>query len=209
MRVINARYLASAVKAAQYPEGDYGEIAFIGRSNVGKSSLINSLCNHRGLALVSGQPGKTQTINFFSVTAKLETEERFTWFLVDLPGYGYAKRSKTSRDAWSKFIAEYIAKSPRLRLVCQLIDSRHSPMAVDKEAYAWLEQCDVPLQVIATKTDKLSRNELQKNMAALRRELSPAAPIIAYSSVSNAGRDDLLKIIEHELLGKGGAKAPC
>ena len=110
-RIIASKYVASAVRPDQYPEGDTVEVAFLGRSNVGKSSLINSLCNHRGLALVSGQPGKTKTINFFTITSKediSETEERrYEWFLVDLPGYGYAKTDKSNRNIWSSFIADY------------------------------------------------------------------------------------------------------
>ena len=117
-RIIAAKYNISCVKEDQYPEGDTVEVAFLGRSNVGKSSLINSLCNYRVLALVSGQPGKTKTINFFDIESKeniSETEERrYNWFLVDLPGYGFAKTNKGNRDLWSSFIADYILHSPRL-----------------------------------------------------------------------------------------------
>ena len=113
-RIIAAKYNTSCVKADQYPEGDTVEIAFLGRSNVGKSSLINSLCNYRGLALVSGQPGKTKTINYFDIESKediSETEERrYNWFLVDLPGYGFAKTNKGNRNLWSSFIADYILR---------------------------------------------------------------------------------------------------
>lgn len=194
-RIINACYTASAVRLDQYPEGDFSEIAFIGRSNVGKSSLINSLCRHRGLALVSGQPGKTQTINFFTVTSKVAEDHRISWFLVDLPGYGYAKRAKESKQQWAKFIDEYIQKSNRLKLVCHLIDCRHSLMESDREAYSWLIGRGVPIQVVATKTDKLSRAEAKKNIDSIAKELKPAADIIAYSALKGDGRNELLDVI--------------
>ena len=123
-RIIAAKYNTSCVKADQYPEGDTVEVAFLGRSNVGKSSLINSLCNYRGLALVSGQPGKTKTINYFDIESKedlSETEERrYHWFLVDLPGYGFAKTNKDNRNMWSSFISDYILHSERLMLSYKL-----------------------------------------------------------------------------------------
>ena len=200
LHILNARYVASAVRPDQYPEGDAIEIAFIGRSNVGKSSLINSLCRHRGLALVSGRPGKTQTINFFSVNAKVEQERRIDWFLVDLPGYGYAQTGKEKKKQWSKFIEEYVAQSPRLRMVCQLIDIRHPPMDSDKEAHAWLRQGQAPVQVIATKADKLSRGEVKRQTDLIRKELYLPSSVIAYSALKGDGRDELLDVIGQILL---------
>ena len=199
-RILNARYTASAVRADQYPEGDFAEIAFIGRSNVGKSSLINSLCRHRGLALVSGRPGKTQTVNFFTVTAKIAEDRRIDWFLVDLPGYGYAKRAKENKSQWSRFIDEYIHKSPRLKLVCQLIDSRHPLMESDKEAYAWLLRGQAPIQVIATKTDKLSKAEVKKNTDIMKKGLQLEGNIVGYSALKGDGRDELLDVIARILV---------
>lgn len=200
LRILNACYTASAVRIDQYPEGDFAEIAFIGRSNVGKSSLINSLCRHRGLALVSGRPGKTQTINFFTVTAKVEEDRRINWFLVDLPGYGYAKRAKESKQHWLKFIDEYINKSERLKLVCLLIDSRHSLMESDRDAYLWLMKGHAPIQVVATKADKLSRSEVKKNIDNIARDLKPKENIIGYSALSGDGREELLDVIGRILL---------
>lgn len=200
LHILNAKYLASAVRPDQYPPGEVVEVAFIGRSNVGKSSLINSLCRHRGLALVSGRPGKTQTVNFFSVNARLEEEQRIEWFLVDLPGYGYAKTAKSNKLQWSKFISQYITESPRLRLVCQLIDIRHDPMESDKEAYQWLSQGPAPVQLIATKADKLNRSQIRKNTDTIARQLGAQGKVIPYSALKGDGRDELLDTIARILL---------
>mgnify|MGYP003587088947 FL=1 len=201
LQILNARYVSSAVRPDQYPVEDRPEIAFLGRSNVGKSSLINSLCRHRGLALVSGRPGKTQTINFFAVNAKIAEVERLEWFLVDLPGYGYAQRAKESRRQWSAFIDTYITKAPRLQLVCQLIDIRHSPMGSDRAAYNWLAGGSrVPVQIVATKADKLSRSEIRQQTELIRRELGCEGRVIPYSAVTGQGRDELLDVIGTILL---------
>jgi GTP-binding protein len=200
LHILNAKYLASAVRPDQYPPGDVFEVAFIGRSNVGKSSLINSLCRHRGLALVSGRPGKTQTVNFFSVNTKLDDEQRMEWFLVDLPGYGYAKTAKSNKMQWSKFISQYITESPRLRLVCQLIDIRHEPMDSDKEAYKWLSQGPAPVQLVATKADKLNRSQIKKNTDTIAKQLGASGGIIPYSALKGDGRNELLDVIAKILL---------
>ncbi len=205
LHIIKAAYTASAVSAKQYPEGDTVESAFLGRSNVGKSSLINSLCNHRGLALVSGQPGKTKTINFFSVTSRetlSETEERrYDWFLVDLPGYGFAKTDKSNRNLWSSFIADYILQSERLMLLCLLIDGRHPELPIDEEAYNWLREAGVPLQIVVTKTDKLKSSEKQRNMAIIKERYACDTPPIAYSALKHTGRELLNTRINRILLG--------
>ena len=204
-RIIGAKYLASAVRSDQYPEGDTVEIAFIGRSNVGKSSLINSLCNHKGLALVSGSPGKTRTINFFGVESKQDLpdqmEERYNWFLVDLPGYGYAKTEKLNRDIWSSFIADYIMHSPRLMLLCLLIDSRHPDLPIDKVAYDWLVEVGVPVQIVLTKADKLNQNERNKQIRAIEEMYPVARKPILYSSLKHTGRDQLMERINEILVG--------
>jgi GTP-binding protein len=200
--VVAARYVASAVRPDQYPPGDFAEVAFVGRSNVGKSSLINSLCRHGGLARTSATPGKTQTLNFYAVTVKLGEGERREFLLVDLPGYGYARTGRAVRRQWTKFIDEYLAASPRLRLVCQLIDSRHPPMDSDLAAYRRLSELGLTVQVVATKTDKLSRQAAKKNVAVIRAALGlpAAATVIAYSATEGAGRDELLDVINHILL---------
>lgn len=200
--VINAKYTGTAVRRDQYPPGELAEVAFIGRSNVGKSSLINSLCRHGGLARVSGTPGKTQTINFYTVTLKFDENQRYDFFLVDLPGYGYARRGREARKQWSRFIDEYLGESPRLKLVCQLVDSRHLPMDSDKQAYQSLAELGQPIQVVATKTDKLSRSVVHKQLEAIKTGLGvdPGLSVLAYSAVKNSGRAELLDVIHTVLL---------
>ena len=204
-RIIASKYVASAVRPDQYPEGDTVEVAFLGRSNVGKSSLINSLCNHRGLALVSGQPGKTKTINFFTITSKediSETEERrYEWFLVDLPGYGYAKTDKSNRNIWSSFIADYILQSERLMLLCLLVDGRYPELPIDQEAFNWLREAGVPLQIVVTKVDKLNSKERQQNMRFIKENFPCEAPAIPYSSLKHTGRELLLQRINQVIVG--------
>ncbi|MBP2644993.1 MAG: GTP-binding protein engB [Firmicutes bacterium] len=202
INVLYARYMASAVRVDQYPEGDMPEIAFIGRSNVGKSSLINSLCRHGGLARISGTPGKTQTLNFYSVAVKLDETERQEFWLVDLPGYGYARTGRGNRRQWSKFIDEYLSGSDRLALVCQLIDIRHSPMASDIEAYNNLRELGVPVLILCTKADKISRMAVKKNVGIIRNQLKllPEQEPLIYSAVNGSGRNELLDVIKHILL---------
>ncbi len=204
LQIIKAVYTASAVHSNQYPEGELGEVAFLGRSNVGKSSLINSLCNHRGLARVSGAPGKTQTINYFTITLRerLEEgkEERYPLFFVDLPGYGFAKTGIQNRQMWSTFISEYIRTSQRLALLCLLVDLRHPGLPIDATAYTWLKEAGVPLQIVGTKADKLKSNERQRNLAALNKAFPGTFPALPYSSLKNDGRDRLLSRIAEQII---------
>ena len=195
--ITQGSYLASAVKKEQYPEQQRKEIVFIGRSNVGKSSLINSLTRVRNLARVSSQPGKTQTINFYEIGAKIkDVPERKDFYLVDLPGYGYAKTGAERRKIWSKFINEYLLGSPNIQFVCQLIDVRHRPMASDVEMFRWLVENNLPVLVIATKCDKLGKNTVAKNIAAIKRDLGiPELDVLPYSSLKNQGREELLQVI--------------
>lgn len=193
--VTKSDYVASAVGKAQYPTENLPEIAFIGRSNVGKSSLINSLCNRKNLARTSQTPGKTQTINFFRVTFKVE-EQLTPIHLVDLPGYGYAKTSKVNRRIWSKFIEEYLLASPNLKFVCQLVDMRHEPMDSDKKFFSWLIEKNLPVLIITTKSDKLSKTEQKKQLALIQKTFGiEELPILPYSSNTNSGRAELLQTI--------------
>ena len=200
--ITQGQYVASAVKKDQYPEADLPEIVFIGRSNVGKSSLINSLTRVNNLARVSSQPGKTQTINFFEVGVKIaEVEERKAFYLVDLPGYGYAKTGKEKRKIWSKFIEEYLLTSQRLQFVCQLIDIRHEPMASDVEMFEWLVKNNIPVLIVATKCDKIGKTVRQRSIAAIKRKLGVAElSVLPYSSLKNEGRSDLLDVIGDSLV---------
>lgn len=200
--VINARYIASAVRADQYPPGDVPEVAFIGRSNVGKSSLINSLTRHGGLARISSTPGKTQTLNFYAVSLKVGETQRSDFFLVDLPGYGYARVGREARHQWSRFIDEYLKKSGRLKLICQLIDIRHPPMESDLLAFNHLRESGLPVQVVATKADKITRMAVirQINLLSAGFGLGPKQPVLAYSAPKSAGRGALLEIIYQNIL---------
>jgi GTP-binding protein len=200
--ITQGQYIASAVKPEQYPTEDLPEIVFIGRSNVGKSSLINSLTRVNNLARVSSNPGKTQTINFFEVGLKVaEVEGREAFYLVDLPGYGYAKTGKEKRKIWSKFIEEYLLTSPRLKFVCQLIDIRHEPMASDVDMFRWLVENDIPVLIVATKADKVGKNAKQKNIDAIKRKLGiQEVSVLPYSSLKNEGRSDLLDVIGDSLV---------
>ena len=172
--IIRSKYIASAVRADQYPTIRMIEAAFIGRSNVGKSSLINSLCRRNGLARVSATPGKTQTINFYELEAKRTDEgldERAKFYLVDLPGYGFAKTNRNNKEQWSGFISKYLSGSENLGLVCQLIDIRHKPMDSDMECYQWLKDCGLRVQVVLTKSDKLSKNAAMSQKALFKKEM--------------------------------------
>lgn len=193
--VTKSDYIISAVSKVQYPEEILPEIAFIGRSNVGKSSLINSLCNRKNLARISQTPGKTQTINFFRATLKSEGNLTPIHF-VDLPGYGYAKTSKTNRRIWAKFIEEYLLTSKNLKFVCQLIDMRHEPMDSDKKFFAWLVEKNLPVLIITTKADKLSKTEQKKQLVLIQNSFGiEELSILPYSSKTNSGRADLLEVI--------------
>ena len=203
--IIHAQYITSAVRADQYPTPPLIEAAFIGRSNVGKSSLINSLCRRNGLARVSSTPGKTQTINFYGLQAKRTTEgqeERADFYSVDLPGYGFAKTAKTNKDKWSGFISKYLSGSDNLGLVCQLIDIRHKPLDSDIESYHWLLDCGLQVQVILTKADKLSKNAAMAQKALFKRELGlDDSRIMTYSVTQNTMRSELIGRIMTALEG--------
>ena len=198
--VVKAEYNASAVKKTQYPPDNLPHIVFAGRSNVGKSSLINSLTRNNNLAHVSKKPGKTQTINFFAVTLKVGDERR-SFYLTDLPGYGYAKTGRNERNAWAKFIAEYLTTVPQIKFVAQLIDARHELQTNDEETFRQFLSYNLAVLPIATKTDKIGKNIAQKNIAAWRRRLNIAdLPVLPYSSATGTGRAELLDTIWNSLL---------
>ena len=200
--ITQAKYLASAVNPSQYPVVRLPEFVFIGRSNVGKSSLINSLTRVKNLARVSSQPGKTQTINFYELGAKRAgADERKNFYLVDLPGYGYAKTAKGNRKIWAKFIEEYLTTSKELQFVCQLIDIRRAAMASDIDMFRWLVARGIPVLVIATKADKLGKTAREKQVRVIKQALGvPELSVLPYSSLKNEGRSDLLDVLGDALL---------
>ena len=200
--IFSSAYMGAAVNEKQYMNDGKKEIAFIGRSNVGKSSLINSLTGRRKLAFVSREPGKTRTINYYAIQSRrMENEEevRQDWYLVDLPGYGFAKTSQQNKDNWSEFIANYIEKSPTLVMIGLLVDLRHPGLPIDVKAYEWLRSVAPSLQIIGTKADKLKRNELVKNLRQIEKMFPADFPPIAYSSLDGDGRDVLLSVIEEKI----------
>lgn len=205
--IIRSKYVASAVRADQYPKATMLEAAFIGRSNVGKSSLINSLCRRNGLARVSATPGKTQTINFYELEAKRNSEgldERAKFYLVDLPGYGFARTNHNNKEQWSGFISKYLSESDNLGLVCQLIDIRHKPMESDLECYHWLKGCGLNVQIVLTKSDKLSKSAAMAQKALFQREMQLLPnEIITYSSTQHTTRSELIGRIMDTLAGNG------
>ena len=199
--IIKSEYVTSAVNRATCPEELLPEIVFVGRSNVGKSSLINSLTNRKSLARTSGTPGKTQTINFFRVELKTSDDTRRAFYLVDLPGYGYAKTSKTNRALWAKFIDEYLSSRRDIRFVCQLVDMRHPPMESDLKSFASLVGNNLPVLVVATKSDKLGKTQRQKHLYAIQKVFGiDAESILPYSSTKNEGRSELLDVIIKSLI---------
>jgi len=201
IKIIKSDYVASAVRSSQYPTEILPEIVFIGRSNVGKSSLINSLCNRKNLAHTSQTPGKTQTINFYKATLKItEPPAVKNFYLVDLPGYGYAKTSKTNRSIWAKFIDEYLKKSQQIKFVCQLVDIRHAPQDSDLATFENILEKNLPVLIVATKSDKLSKNERAKNLAVIKKTFNiEELPILPYSSKNGEGHSDLLDVIADSL----------
>ena len=194
MRILNSQLEVIAVKPSQYPGGDIPEIAFVGRSNVGKSSLLNYLTGRKSLARVSGNPGKTRTINFYSIN---NGEFRF----VDLPGYGYAKVSKTISQDWGKMMEEYFSKRDNLRRVIQLVDIRHAPSSQDVQMYDFLKHYNLAGLICATKGDKVSSNEKQKSLSVIKKTLSLGNDdkIIVCSALKKTGADELLNAISEDL----------
>ena len=187
---------------SKLPDTGRPEVAFAGKSNVGKSSLINSLSGVRKLAHVSREPGKTRTINYYSIQSRRDVgdgEERQDWFLVDLPGYGFAKTSQENRDSWGAFIDDYIRKSPHLVMVGLLVDLRHPGLPIDMKAYEWLKRTAPSLQIIGTKCDKLGKNELNKNLKLLSKSMPGEREPLPYSSLTGFGKEELLLRIEEEI----------
>lgn len=175
---------------SKLPDTDLMEIAFAGKSNVGKSSLINALLNRKSLARTSATPGKTQTINFYNVNKEL--------YLVDLPGYGYAKVSPKEKEQWGKLIERYLNTSKKLKAVFLLIDIRHEPTANDKMMYDWIVYHGYNPIIITTKLDKLKRSQIQKHVKMVKQGLNlvPGTKVIPFSSVTKQGREEIWDLVE-------------
>lgn len=176
------------------PENTRPEIAFAGKSNVGKSSLINALMNRKSYARISATPGKTQTINFYNINEEL--------YLVDLPGYGYAKVSEQEKEKWGQLIERYLHGSSQLKVVFLLVDIRHEPSANDKMMYEWVVSQGYHPIIIATKLDKIKRSQVDRHLKILRTGLSlvPGTKIIPFSSMTKQGRDEIWELVETEYL---------
>ena len=191
MRVDTVEFVMGAVNVDTAPDDGLAEIAFAGRSNVGKSSLINRLMNRRNLAQTSNTPGKTRLLNFYLIN-------RNTHF-VDLPGYGFAKRSKAEKKAWAALIDAYLTTSERLKGIVQLIDARHDPSKEDLEMISWLGEATLPFVIVATKVDKLSPNKARKQLDKSLKLIADTAEVdfLAFSSADGRGRPELMNWIDH------------
>ena len=192
MQVTKAEFKCSSEKISQVPKDDLRDFAFIGRSNVGKSSLVNMLTNRKGLAKVSSTPGKTRLINHFCINN--------SWYLVDLPGYGYARVSKNKRGEFSKIILDYVLKCEKMHFLFVLVDSRLEPQTIDLKFIELLGENGVPFGIIFTKADKLSASQLRRSVerysAVLSEQWEELPPMFTSSSEKGVGRDEILGIIE-------------
>ncbi|MBP2000420.1 GTP-binding protein [Paenibacillus shirakamiensis] len=189
MKVNYANFIISAVRPEQFPEDGLPEIGLAGRSNVGKSSLINRMINRKNLARTSSTPGKTQHLNYYRINEDL--------YFVDFPGYGYAKVSKTQRQVWGKMIEQYLMNREQLRLLLLIIDLRHPPSKDDELMYDWLKHYDLPVCVVATKADKIPRSRWQKHLKIIKDALVLRAgdELIMFSSEVGTGKEELWNVI--------------
>lgn len=203
MKIHSATFISSFTDIRKYPAPEKPEFAFIGRSNVGKSSLINALTQQKKLAKTSVKPGKTQTINHFLINE--------AWYLVDLPGYGYASVSKSTREGFGRMIEEYVAKRENISCLFVLIDSRLEPQKIDLSFINWAGGQGVPLGIIFTKADKLNKNELNKNIRqfekALLEEWDETPPMLVTSAETKQGREEVLAFIDEAIARRAEAEA--
>ena len=192
MEITSAEFVISNTDVKKCPAGTFPEYAFIGRSNVGKSSLINMLTARKGLAMTSATPGKTMLINHFLINKN--------WYLVDLPGYGYARVSEKEKEQWGRMIERYLHSSKQLKAVFLLIDIRHDPSANDRMMYQWIVEQGYHPIIIATKLDKIKRSQIQKHVKMLKQglDLVPGTKVLPFSSVSKQGKEDIWELIEAE-----------
>ena len=194
MKIVSSKLQISAMKPEQYPNDNLPCIALAGRSNVGKSSLINTLLSRKSLARVSGTPGKTRTINFYLINE--------SFYIVDLPGYGYAKLSKSEQEIWGKTMELYFSKSENLRHVFLLLDIRHEPKKSDKQMYDYCKYYDIPVDIVATKSDKISRGAYQKSFSVMKKflQVQDDIKIFPVSSLKKNGMQDIIDYIDNSIL---------
>ena len=193
MIVHNVELVISAVRPDQYPEDGLPEFALAGRSNVGKSSFINKMIGRKSMARISSKPGKTQTLNFYKIEEQL--------FYVDVPGYGYAKVSKSEREAWGKMIERYITDREQLKAVIQIVDLRHAPSREDVAMYDFMKHYNIPCIIIATKADKIPKGKWDKHKKIVREtlEMDKRDPLIVFSSETGLGKDAAWQEIEKRM----------
>jgi len=190
MIIRKAEHEITAVKKEQYPQTNRPEVAFVGRSNVGKSSMINALCNRKGIARVGQTPGKTRVINFYTVNDEI--------YLVDLPGYGYAKASKSLKRSWNNFTDYYLNNREQIVLIVSLIDIRHKPTKDDINMVNWLKENDLPFVVCGVKTDKLSKQKVNDSAFVIVKtlQLEPETPFVLFSATKKKGISELWEVID-------------
>ncbi|MBM2839476.1 MAG: putative GTP-binding protein EngB [Bacteroidetes bacterium] len=200
MRIGTAEFVLGVANLRQLPKDDLREIAFLGRSNVGKSSLVNKLCNRKALARPSNEPGKTREINYFLINKEM--------YFVDLPGYGYAKVPEQIRSSWGKLIEQYLKTRRQLSLVLQLVDSRHEPTELDMMMVGWLDYYEIPFIVVLTKSDKLPRSKMPNYLKAARTAFARfqwCKDVIPFSSITGEGRSEVMQIIQEQVTSSTAA----
>ena len=188
MNINNARYELTAVRPEQYPDSNIPEVAFVGRSNVGKSSIINALLNRRNLAKTSATPGRTRQINFYNIDDVL--------YFVDLPGYGYAKVPKGEKHSWGKLVDTYLLTRKQVKLIIMLVDIRHTPTEDDRLMYQWIKNSGINYIVVASKADKLEKSKSSKNISEIKKFFGTDEAVLPFSSESKQGRDELWQVIK-------------
>lgn len=200
MKVTQAEFIISAVSPKQYPDGSLPELALAGRSNVGKSSFINKMINRKNLARTSSKPGKTQTLNYYLINKEL--------YFVDLPGYGYAKVSKTEKEKWGPMMEEYLQTRKPLKAVIQVVDIRHTPTKDDKGMFEYLKHYGIPIIVVATKVDKIPRGKWQKHAKEVRTTLGmeKSDPLVLFSAETGQGKDEAWSVIWQKIKEDNGER---
>ncbi|WP_134699984.1 ribosome biogenesis GTP-binding protein YihA/YsxC [Ammoniphilus sp. YIM 78166] len=193
MKVTSSEFIISAVGPKQYPQDALPEIALAGRSNVGKSSFINKMLNRKNLARISSKPGKTQTLNFYKINGE--------FYFVDVPGYGFAKVSKSEKEKWGKMIEEYFIDRSPLKAVVQIVDLRHPPTRDDQDMYHFLKHYEIPVIIVATKADKISKGQWQKHLKIVKETLNleKGDTMVLFSSETGLGKDEAWKEIWNKI----------